>query len=378
MLSPLCRRSAPSQPPLPRLVGMMQGRGVSQRRSALRTDLTILGVVGVLLIAALGAGGMSLYQQVYSPSAFVQRYLDLLASGRAADALQVPGVSVDLSIKKDTDIHATASEALLRTAALAQLTDYTVTSETQKGGVYRVSTAYRAGGVRGTSTYRVVQDGWVGVVPNWRFERSPIAEVELTVRGADVFKVNGFELDRRQVSDKGVGASPLDPLHLLVFTPGAYSVTVDTPIAATPGVRVLADKALAHTPVDVQAQPTAKFTELVQQRVGEFLTACATQQVLLPTACPFGLEVSNRLADGSLPKWSITQQPVVTVVPDGANWKIPPTDAVAHIVVSIKSVFDGSVRKVSEDVPFQIDGTISIQPDGTASIRVGSPNIDAE
>ena len=357
---------------------MMQGRGVSRRRSALRTDLTILGVVGVLLIAALGAGGMSLYQQVYSPSAFVQRYLDLLASGRAADALQVPGVSVDLSIKKDTDIHATASEALLRTAALAQLTDYTVTSETQKGGVYRVSTAYRAGGVRGTSTYRVVQDGWVGVVPNWRFERSPIAEVELTVRGADVFKVNGFELDRRQVSDKGASASPLDPLHLLVFTPGAYSVTVDTPIAATPGVRVLADKALAHTPVEVQAQPTAKFTELVQQRVGEFLTACATQQVLLPTACPFGLEVSNRLADGSLPKWSITQQPVVTVVPDGANWKIPPTDAVAHIVVSIKSVFDGSVRKVSEDVPFQIDGTISIQPDGTTSIRVGSPNIDPE
>lgn len=378
MLSPPVSPFGSVPGPIHRLDGMMQGRGVSRRRSALRTDLTILGLVGVLLIAALGAGGVSLYQQVYSPSAFVQRYMDMLASGRAADALQVPGVSVDLSIRKDTDIHATASEVLLRTAALAQLTDYDVTSERLKDGVYRVSADYRVGGVRGSSTYQIVQDGWVGVVPNWRFARSPLAEIELTVRGADVFKVNGFELDRRQVSERGADAQPLEPLHLLVFTPGVYSVTVDTPIAATPGVRVLADTPLAHTPIDVQAQPTAKFTGLVQQKVGEFLTACATQEVLLPTACPFGLEVSNRLADGTLPQWSISKQPAVTVVPDGANWRIPPTDAVAHIVVDIKSVFDGSVRKVSEDVPFQIDGTISILPDGTASIRVGSPSIDAD
>src|SRR5690606_33500994 len=122
-----------------------------------------------------GAGAVSLYQEVYSPSAFVHRYLDLLSSGRAADALQVPGVSVDLA-QKGAEIDAASSEALLRTAALAQLTDYDITSETQKDGVYRVSAEYRAGGVRGTSTFQVVQDGWVGVVPNWRFERSPLAE----------------------------------------------------------------------------------------------------------------------------------------------------------------------------------------------------------
>ncbi|BDZ40113.1 hypothetical protein [Microbacterium suwonense] len=313
---------------------------------------------------------------MYSPSAFVQRYLDLLATGRAADALRVPGVSADLALQQDTGIDASSSEALLRAAALAQLTDYRVTSEQPDDGTYRVTTAYRAGGMRGTTTYSVVQDGWLGVVPNWRFQRSPLAEIELTVRGADDFAINGFALNRHQVSTQGADADPLDPLHLLVFTPGAYSVTVDTPIAATPGVRVLADTALARTPVDVQAHPTEKFTSLVQQKVEEFLANCTTQQVLLPTACPFGLEVSNRLADGALPKWSITQQPTVTIEPDGADWKIPPTDAVAHIDVKIKSVFDGSVHDVSEDVPFQIDGTIGILPDGTASIRVGSPSVD--
>jgi hypothetical protein len=73
----------------------------------------------------------------------------------------------------------------------------------------------------------------------------------------------------------------------------------------------------------------------------------------------------------SPPKWSITQQPQVTVLPDGAGWSIPSADAVAHIEVEIRSLFDGSVRTVGEDVPFAVTGTIDVLPDGTASIKVG-------
>src|SRR5690606_31461557 len=125
---------------------MMQGRTVSRRRAALRIDLSILAVVGVLLIAALTAGGISLYQQIYSPSAFVQRYLDLLSSGRAADALRVPGVSVDLALQGDAELDDVASEALLRTAALSRLSDYGITTEKQKDGVYQVTASYEAAG----------------------------------------------------------------------------------------------------------------------------------------------------------------------------------------------------------------------------------------
>ena len=66
----------------------------------------------------------------------------------------------------------------------------------------------------------------------------------------------------------------------------------------------------------------------------------------------------------------------MTVVPDGGHWKIPPTDAVAHVEVKIRSLFDGSIQEVSEDVPFQVDGSITILPDGSASIRIGSPGED--
>ncbi|MBO0980237.1 hypothetical protein [Microbacterium sp. SD291] len=350
---------------------MQQLETKAPRRPRLGADLAMLAVVGLLLVAALGAGATSLYQQFYGPSAFVVRYLELLSDGQAADALRVPGVAIDRATLEEAGVDAAASEALLRHAALAPLTDIEVVSEKSVDGRTEVTVSYKAADHPGRTTFSVAQDGWVGVMPNWRFTTSPLAVVDLTVRGADQFAVNGFEMDRRQVSEAGIDAAPLDPLPMLVFTPGLYAVTVDTPIASSTGFGILADTPLATTPVDVQAMPTDEFVAVVQKRVEEFLSQCTTQEVLQPTACPFGLEVRNRIT--SLPQWSISTQPVVTVVPDGGHWRIPPTDAVAHVDVEIQSLFDGSVEDVSEDVPFQVNGTIVILPDGSASIRVGSP-----
>lgn len=350
---------------------MERARKSAPRRSRLGVDLAMLVVVGLVLVAAIGAGGATLYQQFYGPSAFVTRYLDLLSSGRAADALRVPGVAIDRKTLENAGIDPAASEAMLRRAALAPLTDVKVDSEKPADGGTAVTVSYQASGHPGTSTFLIAQDGWAGVTPNWRFTDSPLAVVNLTLRGADRFAVNGFEVDRRQVSVDGTDAAALDPLSMLVFTPGLYSVTVKTPISTASGQGVLADTPLAVTPLDVQTMPTDEFIDVVQQRVEEFLTTCTTQEVLQPTACPFGLRVTNRLA--SPPKWSIATQPHVTVVPDGGQWQIPPTNAVAHVDVEIRSLFDGSTEELSENVPFQLNGTIAILPDGSASIRIGSP-----
>lgn len=341
------------------------------RRSRLGVDLAMLAVVGLMLVAALGAGGATLYQQFYGPSAFVVRYLDLLSAGRAADALRIPGVAIDRETLEKAGIDPAASEAMLRRSALAPLTDVKVESEKPADGGTAVTVSYQASGHSGTSTFLIEQDGWAGVTPNWRFTTSPLAVIDLTVRGADQFAVNGFEVDRRQVSALGPEAGALDPLPLLVFTPGLYSVTVDTPIATASGHGVLADTPLAVTPLDVQTEPTEEFVKVVQQQVEQFLTECTTQEVLQPTACPFGLRVTNRIT--APPKWSIASQPQVTVIPDEGHWQIPTTEAVAHIDVEIQSLFDGSIAPLSEDVPFQLNGTIVILPNGSASIRVGSP-----
>ncbi|QTV80545.1 hypothetical protein [Microbacterium sp. NIBRBAC000506063] len=144
-----------------------------RRRRSLGVDLTILSVVGLLLLAALGAGGMALYREVYSPSAFVQRYLGLLEESRAADALRVPGVAVDRAALEPLGLEATPSDALLRQTALGSLSQITIVDERAgDDGITRVTARYRAGGHPGTSVFLVTQDGWNGVVPRWRFAES--------------------------------------------------------------------------------------------------------------------------------------------------------------------------------------------------------------
>ncbi|MFH8252777.1 hypothetical protein ACH3VR_20595 [Microbacterium sp. B2969] len=343
-------------------------KSAPRRRARLGVDLALLGVVGVVLVAAVAAGAASLYREFYSPSAFVERYLDLLAEGHAADALGVAGVSVDSAELEAAGLPATASDALLRSAALATLADVHIVSETPHGTHTDVVVEYRAGRYPGQTTFEVERDGTIGVAPTWRFAKSPLAVVDLTVRGSMEFEVNGFSIDKRQVSVDGVDADPGASVPLLVFSPGVYSVSVDTALSSTPGIAVLSDSPLHSTKVDVQAEPTAQFKAVVQEKVEAFLSACATQDVLLPTACPFGYTVEDRIV--SAPKWSIVQQPAVSVAPDGANWAIPQAEATAHIEVDIRSLFDGTVRHVSEDVPFLLTGKITVQPDGSASIVV--------
>ena len=331
----------------------------------------LLGIVGVLLIAAVVAASASLYREFYSPTAFVERYLGMLAEGSAADALAVPGVAVDSAQLEAAGLPSAASDALLRRDALATLTDIEIVSEeTREDGIVLVTVRYQAGAFPGTTTFEVQRVDSVGL-PTWRFATSPLALMDLSVQGSMTFDVNGFTIDKRQVSPDGAAADPQAPMSLLVFSPGIYSVSVDTAISATRGVAVLSDSPFAMVPVQVQALATEEFVQIVQEKVEEFLAACATQDVLQPTGCPFGFVVQDRIV--SPPTWSIAVQPTVTVVPDGAGWAIPAADATAHIDVEIRSLFDGSVREVAEDVPFVVTGTIAVQPDGSASITVTGP-----
>ncbi|MDQ1082170.1 MULTISPECIES: hypothetical protein [Microbacterium] len=346
-------------------------RGVGARP---RLEIPVMVFIGVLLLAALGAGAASLYREFYSPRAFVLHYLDLLQDHRAAEALAVPGVAIDSTELEAAGLPATASEALLRPDALQTVTNAVVTGESVEGDRTRVTVSYSVGGYSGTTTFDVEHDTGSTLLPRWRFARSPLSVMNLSVQGSMRFAVNGFDVDKRQVSIEGADADPTAALPLLVFSPGLYSVAVDTAISSTPGVAVLADAPLAGIPVDVEAQPTQEFLGVVQERVEDFLSSCAEQKVLQPTGCPFGFTVRNRIDDE--PSWSIVRQPTVTLQPDGAGWRIPPAEAVAHIEVDIRSIFDGSVRTVEEDVDFTVDGQITVQPDGSASILVGGSSSD--
>ncbi|MDZ8173022.1 hypothetical protein [Microbacterium xanthum] len=353
---PATRRSLASAPP-------------PARDRRLGRDLAVIALITSVVLGALAAAGVLLYREFYSPSAFVRHYLHLLHDNRAAEALAVPGVAIDTAELDAAGLEIPDSDALLRAAAMGTLTDVAIVSEEAGADVTEVRAEFDAGGVAGSVSFDVEHTGWIGIVPTWSFATSPLAVIDLTVDGSMKFSVNGFDIDKRQVSPDGVDADPSAPISMLVFSPGLYSVSVDTAIASTPGVAVLSDAPLTEVPVTVAAEPTEEFIAVVQERVEGFLTSCATQEVLQPTACPFGYTVEDRIV--GLPSWTISSQPTVTVEPEGDVWKIPATPASARIDVQIQSLFDGSIREVSEEVPFLVTGTITVLPDGTASIVVG-------
>ncbi len=340
-------------------------------RRRLRADLVTLALVGVLLVAATAAGFAALYREFYSPSAFVERYLGLLGDGRAADALTLPGVAVDSTELATAGLPRGASQALLRRAALAPLTDVRATSESTAGGVTTVTVHYLAGGHPGQSSFEVERAGQLGLAPTWRFARSPLAMLQVSVRGSWRFTVNGFALDKRQVSPDAAGADARTPVPLLVFAPGRYDVAVDTRVATARPVGVLVERPLAEVTARLQASPTTEFTTTVEQHVRDFLDECAHQRVLQPTGCPFGFAVSDRVQ--GLPVWTITQPPKFALEPSGTDWRIVPAEAAAHIEVDIRSLYDGSVRHVSRDVPFEVTGQIAERPDGSVTITVDAP-----
>lgn len=342
--------------------------GRARRRRSVTGDLLILAVIGILLIAAFVAAWLTISRTFYSASAFVERYAHLLADGHAAQALALPGVAVDSEELEAAGLPPMASEALLRSTALGPLSDIRAVSEEVRDGVVHVTLAYTAGGHDATTEFTVVQDGMIGIAPRWEFATSPLAVMDLTVEGSSSFAVNGFEIDKRQVSPDGAAADLSASVPLLVFSPGVYAVTVDTLTATSSGVAMLSDVPYAMVPVTVTATATEEFTALVQEKVDAFLDGCATQEVLQPTACPFGFPVTDRIV--TLPTWSIVQDPVVRLAAEGAGWVIPETEGVAHIEVAVRSLFDGAVTDVDVDVPFQMTGTIDILPDGTASILI--------
>lgn len=329
----------------------------------------LLAIIGVLLAAALAAAGVTLYRTFYGPAAFVERYATLLAEGNASEALAVPGVAVDSAELEAAGLPEGASDALLRNTALGAVRVLGAREVSEAGGVVTVELSWEAGGQQASSVFRVRQNGMIGIAPRWEFARSPLAVMNLKVNGSTQFAVNGFALDKRQVSPDGPAADLDLAVPLLVFTPGLYSVTVDTPTATSPGVAMISDAVFAEVPVTVNATATDAFVEVVQKRVDDFLAACATQQVLQPTGCPFGYPLTDRLA--SLPAWQIVKNPEVQLVAFGGGWRIVETDALAHVEVTVRSLFDGRKTTLSEDVPFLVSGTITQSPDGTAAITLG-------
>ena len=326
-----------------------------------------------LAVATLVFGTFWLYRAFWGPGAFAQRYVEKIAAGDAAGALAMPGVTPDYA-SLDSINRGQASEALLRSAALtADIDDIRIVDAHKDDDTYAIDLAYLLDGSPQEMMFRVVRDGFDGLVPSWRFEVPPLAVIDLTVRGSWRFTVNGFEIDKRQISPDGTDADPLTPVSMLAFTPGQYDVSVDTAATTAPPQRVTTPSPLGIVPFDLQAMPTDQLIDVVQDSVHDFLdSTCTTQAVLHPSGCPFG--APDDVAAGGIAQddvtWEIIDYPLTRLEPHGNDWRVAPTSGMARLTVTVYDYYTGTLVPVERDVYFTMVADVDVREGGDVHITI--------
>lgn len=316
-------------------------------------------VVATLALATLAWAGIN--AELYSASGFVKQYLSSLSRQDATSALSMPGVTDGLPQDAPT--------ALLRSSALGELRDVTVTGTHNSGENTIVSATFVVGGKAGSADFVLKLNGRTfGIFESWAFAERPLSNIVVTVAHGVQFQVGtSGVIDLRttgaqSVTDWGGKQS------FLVFAPQAYVFSLDTAtLAAAPTqATALAPGQNASVTVDVQATPA--FSDQVQQELNTYLDECVTQHVLQPTGCPFGYQTGNRIVGE--PTWSMVDYPMVNVTPGTSSWVV--RRAVGHVRLTgeIQSLFDGSISKLDKVIAFTTNLDIVVRPDGSLAMTI--------
>lgn len=309
-------------------------------------------VVGLVLLG-FAATVLALNASLFSASGFARSYLDSLARHDLDAVLAMPGVETD----------ADAGDSLLRRDALGSLAGIELAGDVDLGdGIHRVTFDYWLDPeTRGSTDFVVEYAGArLGFFSSWAFAESPVAALEVTPRGAVEFDVNGVAV----VADRPPGEAS----RYAVLVPGSFTLSHESEyLTAGPTTLALTRPgAVEEFALDVQA--SAEFVSAVERELGAYLDDCATQQVLLPTGCPFGKSIGNRI-DG-LPSWSIVRYPAVSIDPgeQAGTWLVPPVVGSAHLRVDVRSLFDGTVETLEEDVTFTVSYLLTLAGDGAITL----------
>lgn len=308
-----------------------------------------------MLALVLVGGVVAANATVLSASAFVRTYLDLVARGDAAGALALPGVRLD-----------GAQRTLLDRRAMPGLEEVEITGEeADAAGVHRVTAEWVSDGRAGRSTFQVERSGSrLGLFPRWRFAVTPLAVADLTVQHDLRYRVGGI-----LANTPGREAAAGTAARLALFTPGRYVLEHETTYLEADPLELLVAEPGEEFAVELDVRANERFREQVDAQVREYLDRCAEQTVLMPSGCPFGLEVTNRIE--SEPSWSIAEYPEIEIAParELGTWEVRDAAAEARVKVRIQSLFDGSERDADERVDFDVSFRIQFGEGEALAIR---------
>jgi hypothetical protein len=348
----------------------------------MRRELITWSIVLGLIIGAFAITVLVLNSTIYGSSGFVRSYLAALARHDTASALVIADIHVadDRPAASDDGSGATpidttgagsillaGSHDLLRSSALSTLDDITLFEEkSNSDGSKTVTFSYLVDGRSAQSTFIVERGGTnFGFFADWDFVTPPLAIVRLTVVNSQEFSANGTTF---------IAPAQDSPSSYVVLTPSSFDITHATTFLKAEPIIVSATKPGSTVRAQLIVMPNETMTAQVQREVNDHLDECATQVVLLPTGCPFGQPMANRIV--TTPEWSMAEYPPVSLRPgsDPTTWLMPPTEAAAHLLVDVRSIFDGSVTTFDKDVGFSASYLVTFSPDNQLIITEQYPN----
>ena len=297
------------------------------------------GIAAAVAIAAFAGLVVVLNATVLSAAGYVESYLAALQRHDAVTALELAGDPPATSRRTD----------LLVAAAIVPVTVVEVTAGDEVDGITPVTVAFEVGGRSGVTQFTLQRTGALfGLFPSWGFVESPLASVEITVMHTTEFTANGIALRTPAQNE---------PVRYLAFSPGILTLEHESSLLVATPETVLVDSSTARATLDARASET--FIAQVQAEVDAYLAGCASQQVLMPSGCPFGQRIADRIV--SAPEWSIVSSPIIALDPTATpgEWTTPTAPGVARLVVDVKSIYDGEVETFDEPVPFSVGFTVT-------------------
>lgn len=312
----------------------------------MRRRLLLLALGLALVLVAFAGTLHALNSEVYSAHGFVRAYLNALERQQAAEALAFAGVVVP----------ADAADDLLVDAALGDLTDIHLLSDVAIGDIHVVRfAAVVAGDERILEFHVEPTEPRFGLFLMWRFVESPVATLVVSSERDSRATANGIGVE--------VGEYPvLVPAAITLDHESAYLEADATTVAVTiVGVRTTGV-------VDVTAKPT--LDEAASAAVEAYLESCVTQHVLMPTGCPMGESVANRVNDE--PVWTLLDAPDVHLGPGEApgEWRSEEATGRAHFTVEVEAILDGAISRINRDIYFNAVYVVTVAGDDSLQVTV--------
>jgi hypothetical protein len=326
--------------------------------------------LGALLIGTFFAALGALNQTLYGATSFVERYLHAIADDEIMTAVTTPGVALDESELDAMGLPADVSTAMLRSDVVdSGPQDITIIEdEARDDGSHLVTASYRLESAIVETSFEVRPIAPLyGALNRWEFAKSPLAVIDVTAAHNPFFMVGSLTLDTRAKKSGDELAAFTQTAPYLAIAPAVYEFDYNSTLLTAQPEQVSVEPSV-RAAVTVDSQATPAFTERVQTQVDQFLDDCATQPVLQPTNCPFGMVIDDRVVGE--PAWTISASPIVSLTPGESAFEMAPTAGVAHLSVDLQSLFDGDYYTLEEDKTFTLALDAKVRTDGSISVQL--------